>query len=333
MERDFSGMISIIVPVYNAELFLDKCVCSILDQSYSNFELILIDDGSTDNSLIILKKYKELDDRITLIDKANSGVSDTRNIGIERAKGQHICFIDADDWVEEDYLLTFIESYKNEGTLLIQDIKRGEHLKSNYVSEVFHLEADIDKVLLQNKILNYGGPFAKFFEVSLIKGKNIRFFPKITFGEDLIFYMEYLKEVENLKFIDEASYNYNYNSNSATTKKHSFYSLFNLHLKTKSFIEEMISSKKMKDESINYMFQINWDFIERVINEGILGCNNKTEQKEGFLKLQNSVNNEYYRYAITINRKIIYILIKLGSFRLLKLYEKNIKGFYMKSRK
>ena len=96
--------ISIIVPIYNVEEYLCKCLDSIVNQTYTDYELILIDDGSTDDSGKIADEYSSKDDRITVIHKKNSGVSDARNRGLENASGKYICFIDADDWIEVSYL-------------------------------------------------------------------------------------------------------------------------------------------------------------------------------------------------------------------------------------
>ena len=97
-------MISVIVPVYNAEKFLKRCISSILAQTYPNFELVLVDDGSTDQSLDILKKYVEKDSRVNLISQQNKGVSGARNTGLQAAKGEYFLYVDADDWIEEDMI-------------------------------------------------------------------------------------------------------------------------------------------------------------------------------------------------------------------------------------
>ncbi len=97
-------MISIIVPVYNVEKYIEKCLESIMSQSYSDFEVLVIDDGSTDDSGMIADRCAERDPRITVFHKDNGGLSDARNYGIDRAKGEYFCFIDSDDWIEHDYL-------------------------------------------------------------------------------------------------------------------------------------------------------------------------------------------------------------------------------------
>lgn len=99
-----SGLISVIVPVYNVEQYVEKCVRSVLQQSYSYFELLLVDDGSTDSSLEICKRMEGEDDRIRVLEKSNGGLSDARNYGIQHVSGEFVTFIDSDDWVEKDYL-------------------------------------------------------------------------------------------------------------------------------------------------------------------------------------------------------------------------------------
>lgn len=95
-------MISIIIPIYNVEKYLNKCIDSILNQTYSDLEIILVDDGSTDKSSEICEYYKEIDNRIRVIHKKNGGLSEARNVGIDIAKGEYIAFLDSDDWADEN---------------------------------------------------------------------------------------------------------------------------------------------------------------------------------------------------------------------------------------
>ena len=105
---DDNALISVIVPVYNVENYLYKCISSIITQSYGNFELILIDDGSIDKSGEICDSFSEKDNRIKVIHKVNEGVSSARNYGLKQARGEYICFVDSDDYVLNDYLLNLI---------------------------------------------------------------------------------------------------------------------------------------------------------------------------------------------------------------------------------
>ena len=106
-------MISIIVPVYNTEKYLDRCIQSILSQTYTDFELLLINDGSTDSSGAICDKYAEQDSRVRVFHKENGGVSSARNVGLDNAKGEWVTFCDSDDWVENCWLDTFVENSEN----------------------------------------------------------------------------------------------------------------------------------------------------------------------------------------------------------------------------
>ena len=107
-------LISVIVPIYNVESYLEQCIKSIINQTYKNIEIILIDDGSTDKSPKICDKYKQKDSRIIVVHKQNTGVSATRNIGLELSKGKWIAFVDSDDWIEKEYLEELLLNAKKE---------------------------------------------------------------------------------------------------------------------------------------------------------------------------------------------------------------------------
>ena len=100
--KEKKDLISVVIPVYNTEKYLKECIDSVINQSYNNLEIILVDDGSTDNSLEICNKYADMDKRIKVIHKNNGGLSDARNVGIENANGKYITFVDSDDFIEND---------------------------------------------------------------------------------------------------------------------------------------------------------------------------------------------------------------------------------------
>lgn len=105
-------MISIIIPVYNIEKYLSRCIESVLDQTYQNLEAIFVNDGSTDNSLKILEEYQKKDKRIKIINKENAGSGAARNDGIEQSKGEYLAFLDSDDWYEKDFLERLYKNLK-----------------------------------------------------------------------------------------------------------------------------------------------------------------------------------------------------------------------------
>lgn len=209
--------ISIVVPVYNAEEYLSRCVTSILQQSYKSFELILINDGSTDKSGEICDKFKSLDQRIVTIHKKNSGVSDTRNLGINLAKNPYICFIDADDYIEKEYLNRLLEN------------KHADLVASGYIRidgmNFFPKERFYDYHLLQqelSKLINIpllDTPWGKLFKKNIIDKYQIRFDTKLKFGEDQIFVRNYLSHCKNLQALSNAGYIYYIQSNETRKKK------------------------------------------------------------------------------------------------------------------
>ena len=108
-------MVSIIVPVYNTEQYLRRCIDSIVNQEYTDFELLLIDDGSKDSSGVICDEYAEKDARVRVIHKENSGVSDSRNCALDHAKGKYIQFLDSDDWITPDATRLLVRSAEEYG--------------------------------------------------------------------------------------------------------------------------------------------------------------------------------------------------------------------------
>ena len=129
--------VSIIIPVYNAEKYLSECINSIIYQSYNNLEIILVNDGSTDNSIYICRQYANKDNRIIVIDSDNYGVSYARNIGIERATGKYIVFIDSDDMIEKDYIGILVTEMEEKNLDMVvcgyKDINIVSNVKKNMV--------------------------------------------------------------------------------------------------------------------------------------------------------------------------------------------------------
>lgn len=189
--------ISVIVPIYNAEKYLSRCIDSILSQTFENFELLLIDDGSTDKSGVICDKYAEIDSRIEVFHKLNGGVSSARNLGLENAQGKWIIFIDSDDWVQNSL---WHDCYNSEVDLIITSFVdiRGDN--NTILSNSILLNVDVGKYL-QSKIGEniFRGPIAKLFKRDIINKNKLRFDDKIKLGEDTLFVRQYMMWVEYLQ--------------------------------------------------------------------------------------------------------------------------------------
>lgn len=207
-------LISIIVPVYNCEKYLHKCLNTILNQDYTNFELLLINDGSTDNSLIICNEYKEKDSRIHVYSKENGGVSLARNLGLDNAQGEYIVFIDSDDYVGSSYLSSLIQ-YAEEDTFVLTDYQpftEDGYEKREYGSS-YTIDFNLNKEspeLFKRLIFNFQifPPYCKLYKKSLIEKNYLRFNEKLKSAEDFDFNIRYLKEVKILRYEPIVRYYY-----------------------------------------------------------------------------------------------------------------------------
>lgn len=203
--------ISIIIPVYNTGLYLRQCLDSISEQTFRRYEVILVDDGSTDNSPAICDEYSSNDARISVIHKANGGVSSARNAGLDIAKGKYITFIDSDDWIEADYLQEMLKVADDKCELVVSGIvysyEDGTHKYSKLDRRTF---ASSDAVgfhkLIESRL--YYGPVNKLFVNRIIRDNRLKFREDITYGEDRIFNYAYMYYVRNIATTDYTGYHY-----------------------------------------------------------------------------------------------------------------------------
>jgi len=204
--------ISVIVPVYNAEKTLRRCVDSILIQTYSNFELILVDDGSQDHSGLICDDYVKIDERVVVVHKENGGPSSSRNKGLNTCSGEYVCFVDADDWVEERYIESFFHSEINvEKALVIQDLVKElpqkTYLDIGLKEDIIH-SSQFERLFADLKITCYGYPVAKLYDIQIIRKNSILFNEKVRYGEDLLFMLNYLLYAQTVYTFPFANYHY-----------------------------------------------------------------------------------------------------------------------------
>lgn len=219
-------MVSIIVPVYNVESYLDECIQSIVNQTYKDWECILINDGSTDNSGYICDTWAEKDNRIHVIHQSNNGVSASRNAGIQLAKGEFITFVDSDDWIENNYLTELVDIlFQTPSDLyvsgIIQDFNNGTnhtYKPTNQISFCLNSENIHHFVALNRSYLLYG-PTANLYQSKIIQEHNIRFRTNLSYGEDLLFNYDYLEHVNTITCIDKAYYHYRIIGNNTLSSK------------------------------------------------------------------------------------------------------------------
>lgn len=215
--------ISIIVPVYNSERTLPKCVDSIISQTLTSFELLLINDGSLDNSGKICDEYSKIDSRIHVYHKANGGVSSARNLGLDNAKGEWIVFVDSDDWIKIDHIE--IVTKKNSDIIFIGYKEINE--KDNTIIREQQLQEYIatDRCECVNLILkafkdrNFGFTWCKFFKRSIIEDNQLRFKKNISIREDEVFTFEYCNFIKSAEIYPYNSYYYVHSRNSLMHQK------------------------------------------------------------------------------------------------------------------
>lgn len=243
--------ISVIVPIYNAEKYLDRCLSSIIGQTYKNLEIICVDDGSTDNSLAICNKYSLLDNRIKVIHKSNGGVTSARKAGMKIASGEWVGFVDSDDWLELYAYERMIKKGKNEDvTLICGNFRRNyENHSIDYISKFnegkYELSEDnsyfISNFIFNKEIFEFG-IYPSLWN-KLFRKKNVEIIlneldEDIIFQEDAAIVYSYILKHKKIYVINDIVYNYNrYNSNSCM---HCFNNeKYNSIIKAYSFIKQL----------------------------------------------------------------------------------------------
>lgn len=223
-------MFSIIIPVYNVEKFLPQCLDSVLAQTYANFELILVDDGSNDRSGEYCDDYSRKDSRVRVFHVPNGGVSAARNIGIDEARGKWITFVDSDDFIDSDYLEKFHVEI-GDADLIIQGLEYYDDKCEKYFKQVRVIDGVVEnecfkQFVAENNLLHSGYPVAKAFRCDLIKN-GPRFNTSISYHEDHIFVLMVMSIVNKIRLEDSVAYKYRvyHNGISLSTKRHSWRNL------------------------------------------------------------------------------------------------------------
>ena len=204
--------VSIIIPVYNGEKYLDRCLNSVLKQDFMDFEVICINDGSTDNSLNILKKYAAKDNRIKVYTQNNIGVAKTRNKAITIAKGDYLLFIDNDDFIDADYISTYLASaLSNNADIVLGGFKR----ISNNTGKILYKEILKNTYYSRFIILT---PWARLIRRQFIVDNDVKYF-SYGIGEDVYFNLVLYSKNPILNIINYIGYNQSYNENSVSNTK------------------------------------------------------------------------------------------------------------------
>ena len=203
-------IVSVIVPVYKAEKYLRKCVDSILTQTFRDFEVILVDDGSPDRSGAICDEYARKDPRVRVFHKENGGVSSARNKGIDEARGGWLVFIDSDDWITVDYL-EGLAAHAKEGALYVckgyYSNPKGSELWQYFGISNENVGKSVQEQLEKAEEFHVtNSPWIKLFSADVVRRNKIRFDERISLGEDHVFVLDYLLYNPDIQVIPETGY-------------------------------------------------------------------------------------------------------------------------------
>lgn len=302
---------SVIIPLYNAERYIEECLNSILKQSYDSYEIIIVNDGSEDNSLKIIEERFGYNDKIKIINQKNSGVSVARNRGLEECKGDWVIFLDADDWIEYNALLKIkkiIEKNKKIDLFITDCIIDGDNLlKQDHICSKFELYESIisinySRFKYNNKYLNNRCIGGKIFKRELLINNNILFIKNLSSFEDGIFNLIAIKSSNYIMFSKLKFYNYR-KVNDSVTHTYSLKSIENLKV-----INNEIEKFSLSVPEFDLSYSIAYFYLDeyRIILNNISKIYQIKDIKEGIKILSSN-------YELIVKNKINKINIKKAS--------------------
>lgn len=310
-------LISVIIPVYNVEKYLDECIESITNQTYKNLEIVLVDDGSIDNSGKICDEYAKKDNRIKVIHKENKGVSSARNEGLKKSSGNWISFVDADDWLENDFCITLlnkaIETKADIALCGYNRIVNGNTEKINPSDKDLFFSSEEYLVKSLNPQTGFGFCHMKLIKREILK--NIIFNENIVVGEDALFNMTIAKNINKAIFVEKALYNYRVNSQSVVRRYDKNYAnkyLLAMQVVKRYLFEEYSNNVDIQQNYYNFVaYHVLLIAVNYCYHPHNKGINNKKLLKEicNHEEFKDAITKSNYCY-LSMNRKITLFTIK-----------------------
>lgn len=228
MEENKQALITVIVPVYNVARYLADCIESVLQQEFTQFELLLVNDGSTDNSLVICEQYQQRDPRVRVLSQANAGPGAARNRGIEETRTPWLCFLDSDDVIGPRYLGEFFaHGIPEQDTLVMQGMRMvTEHGREDlsvlaYPDQLI-TASEVGELIPKYRILHSGFPVLKLYSTELIRTHSLRFDTSISFHEDHLFVLAYMMHIQQIRLCSRTEYLYVQYQGSLSKKLHPY---------------------------------------------------------------------------------------------------------------
>ena len=205
-------MISVIIPVYKVEAYVNECLTTIKEQNYADIEVLCIIDGSTDNSETICRKFASKDDRFKVYVQSNAGVSAARNLGLSKARGEYVCFVDADDKIHKDYLKNLLTLHKYGAMPIISFSSSDEGLGVGGNTKSYQAKEYIQHIFAED--ITHPNLWAMLFERKIIEDNNLRFYVGCIKNEDTEFFVKYMAHINMVVVSDYKGYYYRINPNS-----------------------------------------------------------------------------------------------------------------------
>ena len=328
-------LVSIIIPVYNCEKYIERCLNSILNQTYKDIEIIIVNDGSTDETSKILYKISASDSRIKIINKKNEGVSIARNVGIDNANGEFITFVDADDWLEKNAIEKYMEVMKENQN--IEVIRGRYYINDNEQERIENLYNLSNKLFYKEQIknevemhfLSRNEPISNlvmllFIRTEILKDK-IYFNKELYMMEDLVFYFELFQNINNIYFLNIPVYHYFQNKNSATKEPKRYLKNITGILDSNRYLMEV--AKKYKTYNKEWEKVLNGVHLNIIVSYLIIYMRyyQGEKSKKDLLNYLNSIENRIQELPISlkgikIKIKIAVYLLKKQKYKLLYRY-------------
>lgn len=304
--------LSILMPVYNGEKYIAKSINNILNQTFTNFELIIVNDGSIDSSKEICEQFSEIDNRIKVINKKNTGVSDTRNELLKKATGEYIGFVDSDDKIDEkmfEVLVNKIEKYKSDLVVCgfieekIIDDKVVNQIEKNYYHKEYENIEEMKTTFME--LLNSESLhplWNKLYKREIIEKNNIKFNKNFKTGEDFIFNLEYLLNAKDISFCNENFYYYAKRSNGSITHQY-IDDMYGKGIDIHNKLEEFLKKMNLFTEENQYILCGNhlMGVFSAFLNLFHKDCNMTLDEKCKCIR--NIINREYVRECVKKRKK------------------------------
>lgn len=338
--------LSVIVPVYKSQEYLSRCIDSILSQEFIDFELILIDDGSPDESPQICDNYAVKDKRVVVLHKENEGVSSARNDGLKMAKGKFVTFIDSDDYIDkflfQKLINEVIEDIDYVFTGVVMENYTADNIKNTLTYKVetksYSIKTLFEALGEDFELINISSPWAKLFKRSILNKNNIWFDEKMALGEDGYFNLNYLEFCRKCRGLEYVGYHYSRENNESLFSKYSKNTI-DIHEKVYNKMRNLITINDCSLETILKFESMYFDLLIGCLSIDFKNID-KNDKKYRLIQINKVIKNKYIiqninRYKVSgVKNYVIMKLIKSEKIEILYYmfkiyYSRNLKYLSM----